>query len=91
MAFSPELKTGALFGCTGFLLVMLRSYAVTEDPLHALLYGLGTFAVLMILGHKVGHILQHPQGKKRSKKSKSHAVQPAGPPITGEETFVEDL
>ncbi len=96
-----EQRMAGLFGSLAFLVVTVKGYAATFDPLHSLLWGMGACLVLGFIGYKIGYIVGHPKGKRHlsSKKKKlalfsvnsgnnSHEERT---PLTGEETFIDDL
>lgn len=91
-----------LFASTSFLVVCAKAYLSTDDPVHAIMYGLAAAAVLGFIGYRIGYIWSHPKGnKKKKKKAKTTgggtdsqepaALDPALTPLTGDETFLDDV
>jgi len=96
----PELKWAGLFASGTFLLVGMRGYALTLDPLHTLIYGGMAMGVMGTLGYWIGGIIGHPKGRGHK-----HGFKPQGgsgmdsilnkpggkSAITGDETFLDDI
>lgn len=96
----------AFGGSLGFLIVAPSSFYYTQNGIHAATFGLITAGVVGFLGHQIGHILDHPRGKRGKTphwvKELFEAPIQGGPgsglfgaakksKLTGDEIFLDDL
>ncbi len=98
-----EVRLAGIFASLTFLVIATRAYVTTDNPLHAMIFGLGSSVVLGVIGYRIGAILAHPKGNRSgggwfgnvSKSQKSPAgtlsAKEGLAPVTGEETFLEDI
>lgn len=98
----PETRVSGLFASATFLIVGVGGYFATHNPLHAMMYGVVASVVMAYIGYKIGYIVTHPKGGGRHKPSRffgSFGVSGQGAsqapdnrtPLTGEETFLDDM
>lgn len=95
-----EMRLAGIFATATFLIIgVANAYLKTLNPMHSLLYGLASSAVMGYIGYQIGYIVAHPAGpgpaKQRSEKE-NILLEKAAPdekiiPLTGEETFLDDL
>ncbi len=93
-----EFRMAGLFASLTFLVIGIGGYLGTLNILQSLIYGLMASIAMGIIGYQIAHIISHPMGRRRKRHKgrgshSSHTQQKSAPssPITGEETFLEDL
>ena len=88
-----SIRLGGILGSVAFLAITVRSYSATLDPFMTLVYSIGAALALGATGYVIGNIIDHPEGHKRKKNKKSKTVEnnAVNVPLTGEETFVNEI
>jgi hypothetical protein len=90
---TPEIRLAGIFASATFLIIGIRSYILTDDPLHAMLFGLGASLLLAFVGYQIGNITSHPRGNRPAKPGSKDSAPSGvkGTHLSGEETFLDDL
>jgi membrane protein DedA with SNARE-associated domain len=84
-------RFAALFASGAFLLVGLKAYMDTMNPMHGIMYGSMASGVMAILGYQMGRIMSHPKGHKRLRRTGSRRSLPANRTAASEEVFFSDI